>query len=138
MNYNTFYSEVGKLLYAVAKADGHLQKSEYNTLKNVVVKNLVPPETHMDKHGTGAAFYAEIELDFLEENERDPTVAFESFIAFIEKHKTAITNELLNRIKTCAREMAKSYRGITSSESTVLTHLQKELNLIFPKGKPNK
>jgi len=133
MNYNTFYSEVGKLLYAVAKASGHVHKNEYEKLKSIVSHRLAPRETHNDTHGTDTAYYAEFEFDYLEENEIDPEAAFDSFIDFIEKHKTAITPELLQRINTCVKELAESYRGITKSESTMLTNLRKELKRIFKK-----
>jgi hypothetical protein len=133
MNYNTFYSEVGKLLYAVAKADGHIRKNEYEKLKNIVTQRLAPSEMHNDKHGTDTAYYAEFEFDYLEENEIDAEAAFNSFLAFIEKHKTAITPELLDRINKSVQELAGSYRGITSSESTILTTLKKEMKRIFKK-----
>ncbi|MFI5204183.1 MAG: hypothetical protein ACHQF2_06780 [Flavobacteriales bacterium] len=131
MNYRDFYSEVGKLLYAIAKADGHIQKHEFEKLREVVTNVLVPAEMHKDAHGTDTAWYAEIEFDYLEENLSDPQAAFESFVSYVEKHKTAITPELRDRIYVCARELAKAYRGITSSESTVLINLWDEMTRIF-------
>src|SRR5690606_13704785 len=79
MLYRQFYSELGKLLYAVADVDGMISQKEKKALQELVRKELVPVEKHTDKFGTDVAFYAEIEFDFLEDSMVEPEEAFESF-----------------------------------------------------------
>ena len=89
MLYKDFYSELGKLLYAVADIDGVITQSEKKVLHEIVRKELVPAEKHKDEFGTDAAYYAEIEFEYLDEEIGDADAAFNSFIDFVEEHHTA-------------------------------------------------
>ncbi len=52
MLYKKFYSELGKLLYAVAEIDGIITNKEKKALLEIVKKELVPADNHIDKFGT--------------------------------------------------------------------------------------
>ena len=67
MRYKNFYSELGKLLYAVAKADGKISKSEAEAIHKAVKEELVPQETHTDEFGTDAAHFTEIEFEIMDQ-----------------------------------------------------------------------
>ena len=71
MLYKNFYSELGKLLYAVADIDGVITQAEKKALHEIVKKELVPAEKHTDEFGTDAAYYAEIEFEYLDEEQMD-------------------------------------------------------------------
>jgi uncharacterized tellurite resistance protein B-like protein len=63
-----FYSELGKLLYAIAAVDGRIHAKESATMKRVVSEQLVPQEASTDHFGTDQAYITEFEFDVMAEN----------------------------------------------------------------------
>ncbi len=127
MLYKNFYSELGKLLYAVAKADGHISPREAKEIHRAVAEELVPQETATDEYGTDAAHFAEIEFEIMDETMADPEVAFDSFVMYVEEHKSAFDARLREITLKVARQVAESYRGVNRKEAKVLDKLQAEL-----------
>lgn len=58
-----FYSEIGRLLYAIAAVDGRIHAKEADTMRRVVTEQLVPRETARDHFGTDQAYITEFEFD---------------------------------------------------------------------------
>ena len=80
MDYKEFYSELGKLLYAVADIDHVITQKEKKALTDIVKKELAPTEVHKDAFGTGTAYYTAMEFDILDDEIADSETAFNSFI----------------------------------------------------------
>jgi|ERR1019366_4563009 hypothetical protein len=130
MLYREFYSEIGKLLYAVADIDGVITQQEKKKLQDIVKNELVPIEHHTDAVGTDAAYYTEIEFDFLDEQIADAETAFESFIDFIEEHHTAFDEKMKKVCLHIAKELAAAYRGTNKKETLLLKKLKQKLETI--------
>lgn len=130
MEYSEFYSELGKLLYAVCDIDGMITKQEKEKLQEAVKKELVPAEVHSDSAGTDFAYYSEIEFDFLDETIADAPAAFESFIDFVEEHHTAFDARMKKASLHVAKELASVYRGVNKKEQALITKLKKSLEKI--------
>jgi uncharacterized tellurite resistance protein B-like protein len=130
MHYKEFYSELGKLLYAVSDIDGTLSKAEKNKLQEIVKKELVPAETHVDDFGTNTAFYSEIEFDFMDEEIGDAVTAFESFIDFVEDHHTAFDAQTKKASLHVMKELADAYYGTNKKEKELIQKATKLLNKI--------
>ncbi len=64
MDYRMFYSALGKLLYAVADADGIVSPQEKENMFELVQKRLMHKETHTDEFGTNDAWYAAFEFEY--------------------------------------------------------------------------
>src|SRR4051812_964690 len=116
MIHRQFYSELGKLLYAVADADGIITEKERQTLLKIVRQELLPDENHYDEFGTNAAFYAEFEFDFMEEQIISPDDALDSFINFIEEHRNAINERIKDICIRVTTELATAYYGMSRKE----------------------
>ena len=127
MKYTDFYSELGKLMYAIAKADGKVGNEEYNTLKKIVREELLPLEKSTDEYGTDNAFYTEMEFDYLEDNYGDPILAFNSFIDYVEAHKSTFNEKIVNLIKRISSRIASSEFGIDANEQKYLDKLNQKL-----------
>ncbi len=108
MQYNQFYSELGKLLYAIADSDKRISPKEKARLLKIIEKDLLPVETHKDGFGSSVAFYPEIEFTYLEDEIADPEAAFDSFLNFIDKHRTAIDHKMRDTCLHFAIEIAKT------------------------------
>ena len=130
MIYKEFYSELGKLLYAVADIDGVITQKEKKKLEDIVRKELVPGEEHQDEFGTNSAYYSEIEFDFLDEGIVDAESAFESFIDFVEEHHTAFDETMSEVCLHVVKELAAAYRGTNKKEKALLEKLKMKLEEI--------
>lgn len=124
MRYKNFYSELGKLLYAVAKADGTISEKEAKEIHKAVAEELVPQEPNTDEFGTDAAHFAEIEFEIMDETMADPEMAFDSFITYVEDHHTAFDSRLQRITLEVAQRVAESYRGLNRKEAEILDRLK--------------
>lgn len=126
-----FYSELGKLLYAIADADGTVSKKEKNKLQELIKNELLPNEKNNDEFGTDAAYYAAIEFEIMDDMITEPEVAFESFINFIEEHKTAIDRKMIVATRKVATKLADTYYHTNKKEKQFLQTLNKKLDSIL-------
>lgn len=127
----TFYAELGKLLYAMAYVDGLISPAEKRKLQDIVKNELTLSESHIDQYGTNVAYYTEIEFDFLDEEMADSEAAFDSFINFMETHHTAFDDSLKTVCLHVINQLASVYKGINSKEKQLLNKLKKSFELVL-------
>ncbi len=128
MRYKQFYAELGKMLYAVADIDGKIAPAEKRKLRELVKKELVPAENHLDEFGTDAAYFTEIEFDYLEESISDPADAFESFLQYMEDHQTALDHHLISVTRKVSAALAEAYHHTSKREKALLVRLNNKLD----------
>jgi hypothetical protein len=128
MIYKNFYSEVGKLLYALAKADGSIAPEEIRAIHKLVLEDLVPLESSTDEFGTDSAFYVEMEFDYLNENFYDPEVAFNSFVDYVEDHYTAFDENLKEVVFNVAETLTDSFHETNIKDHYMILKLKEVLN----------
>jgi len=128
MIYKNFYSEVGKLLYALAKADGSIPPEEIKAIHQLVLKDLVPLENSTDEFGTDSAFYVEMEFDYLNENFYEPDVAFNSFITYVEDHYSAFDEKLKSAIIKVAETLINSFHETNIQDHNYILKLKETFN----------
>ncbi|HSH67031.1 MAG TPA: hypothetical protein VLB84_14875 [Bacteroidia bacterium] len=138
MNHKEFYSELGKLLYAVIDNDGVVSKSEKERLKTIVKKQLVPLEHHVDAYGTNIAFYSEMEFDVLEDTLPDIESTFNSFMDFVEEHQTEFDDTMKKVSLIIVKELSNVYLGTNKLERRLIDQLTKRLNKIKIKKRTQK
>lgn len=127
MNHQLFYKELGRLLYAIAAADGVVEDKEVSTLERVVKEQLVPTEPGTDHFGSDQAFIAEYEFEVLADQGADADGCFDSFIAYISQHLGELKPEMRDLIERMADAVADSFHGTNKSELGYLIELRKEL-----------
>ncbi len=130
MFYRQYYSELGKMLYAIANVDGVISEKEKDTLKQLVRKELAPSEKHTDKFGTDAAYYTEIEFDILEDTLQDSDAAFDSFIDFLESHHTAIDQHMRDATLKITKQLATIHHKPNKKVVELIKKLEKVLKLL--------
>jgi hypothetical protein len=138
MNHKEFYSELGKLLYAVIDNDGVVSKSEKDRLKTIVKKQLVPLEHHVDAYGTNIAFYSEMEFDVLEDELPDIESTFNSFMDFVDEHQTEFDDTMKKVSLIIVKELSNVYLGTNKLERRLIDQLTKKLNKIKIKKRTQK
>lgn len=127
MLYKEFYSELGKLLYAVADVDKVITQQEKTELQKIVRNELVPLEKHTDEFGTDAAYYSEMEFDITDDQILDSESAFNSFIDFVTEHHTAFDERMKKVSIHVVEEIASSYRGKNKKEKAIIKKLKNQL-----------
>jgi hypothetical protein len=135
MLYEEFYSELGKLLYAVADIDKVITSEEKRKLQEIVRGELVLQEVHHDGFGTDAGWYTEIQFDYLDEVIGDTDAAFNSFIYFVEEHHTAFDEKMKRLSLQVAQELANAYRKINKKEKALLNELKNRIERIDVKAR---
>lgn len=127
MLYKQFYSEIGKLLYAVADVDGVISPAEKKTLKDLIRTELVPVENSKDEFGTDSAYYAEFEFDILEEANASPKAAFDSFINFLDNHHSGFDKKLKDATLLVVTKLADAYHKTSKKEEVLIKQLKMKL-----------
>ena len=125
----SYYKELGKLLYAVAKADETINPNEVKELKRIIKSELVPAEKETDKFGTDAAFYTEFEFETYEEMDIDAELAYDSFISFVKEHDNYVTLEMREKAYFIATNVSDSFKGKNKAEKSLINRLKKDLKL---------
>lgn len=128
--YKQFFSEFGKLLYAIADVDGSISQKEKNAIHEIVNKQLIPLVPKKDSYGTNVGYYSEFEFDIMEDASLDPEIAFESFINFIQAHHSAIDSKMIDAIRKVSETLADTYHHSNKKEKKLLFKLNKKLDEI--------
>jgi uncharacterized tellurite resistance protein B-like protein len=128
MEAQLFYKELGRLLYAIAAADGQVNDQEVRTLKRIVSQQLVPQEASTDHFGTDQAFITEFEFEVLAERGAAMEEAFDSFIAYMSRDRTDLAPERKQLIYRCADAVANAFHGVGKAELPLLIELHKHLH----------
>lgn len=129
MDYQEFFIETGRLLYAIAMADGEVQPDEQARILGIIRQNLKELEDSHDAFGTANAFYTEFEVERLIDFRVEPREAFASFIEFVRENGGEITAGIRSQIVKMAENVAESYNGIENHEAELLQRLRKELKV---------
>ncbi len=127
MDYQEFYIETGRLLYAIAMADGEIQEDEKSKMLNLVRDTLRKLENSVDAFGTSNAFYTEFELERLIDFNVESEESFNSFIDYLELNVSEITPDLKEIIISMAEEVAEAWDGVVAEENLYLNRLKESL-----------
>jgi hypothetical protein len=131
MDHIQFYKELGKLLYAIANADGMIREKEVAGLQKIIAEELVPQEVEVDEYGVNDAWYTEYEFEELEENAADVETAFNHFVNYYKEHRSEINQEMKVNCMRVAEKAAQNFVNMDHFEKFYLKKLRHEL---FSKG----
>lgn len=114
-NTKALYQNLGKLFYAVASVDGSVEGVEINTLKSIVT---------LEWKGSENAIAIIGMFDWLNNTQDyDANACFESFLDYMESHKTLFTNSLKILILKTAKKIAYSFSKNNKAELILLAQL---------------
>jgi uncharacterized tellurite resistance protein B-like protein len=125
--YMKFYKQLGKLLYAVAKADGKIQEPEVRAIHEIVITDLVPIEDSVDQFGTDAAFYAEFEFEILRDHGSPKDKVYQSFLDYVKDNNKNLKPNLRDLIMKSVEKVAEAHLGTEPAEAALIADLRKHL-----------
>ncbi|MCF8298130.1 MAG: hypothetical protein K9J13_11335 [Saprospiraceae bacterium] len=130
MNYKQFYVNLGKLVYAIAMADGSVQQEEIEKFREDLNELLIPLQEGVDEFGMDSAFYTEFEFEKLLDKKVSMKEAFDSFMIFIDENKSDFTIELKAICIKIVENVANAYQGVVKEERELINALTEKLNSI--------
>ena len=124
-----FYKELGKLVYALAKADGEIQVKESDKLIEILRGTEIYCEQGEIITLQAEKYYTEFEFMLYKEKKIAVKDAFSSFINFIKTNFIHIDDKMKKMTLTLAKKILKSHKGINRLEQKMLD----ELTLVLSK-----
>lgn len=124
-----FYKELGKLVYALAKADGEIQVKESDKLIEILRGTEIYCEQGEIIPLQSEKYYTEFEFMLYKEKKIAVKDAFSSFINFINNNFTHIDDKMKKITLALAKKILKSHKGINRLEQKMLD----ELTLVLSK-----
>ena len=128
MDYKEFYTELGKLLYAVAKADGEVQDEELHKIYQMVVDDL-SDELLFNRGEEVDAYYTEFEFEALIDQNVDIHAAVHSFNEYYEKNQELFNDKMKQTTLKAMIAVADAFEGIIPEEQALIDEITKKLNL---------
>ncbi|HLV14272.1 MAG TPA: hypothetical protein VKY41_03755 [Xanthomarina sp.] len=126
-----FYEVLGKLFYAIAVADGMVEVSEVNKLKEIVKKDWLLVDKTEDAFQTDAAYQIEVVFDWLHsQNNLNSDSLFNEFVTYKNEHSHFFTSTIKQLIIKTAHAIAGSFSRKNKSELILLAKLDMELKKI--------
>lgn len=127
-NIKQYYKELGKLVYAVAAADGAVQPEEKEKLHQFVLKEMAYHEQSVDSSGMNQAFYVDFEFDATEEKHPASTEIAKSYTRFVhanyEPNDEALIKNSLQLIEAVALAYSKK------NEKNIIDNIRQEMKEI--------
>ncbi|OIP01553.1 MAG: hypothetical protein AUJ98_03860 [Bacteroidetes bacterium CG2_30_33_31] len=126
MEYKEYYTELGKLLYAVAKADGEVQDEELYQIYKIVVEE-ISDDNLFERGEEVDSYYTEFEFEALIDKNTDMHEAFNSFLLFYGENEKDFTKKMKLTTLKAMEAVANAYEGIVPEEQLLIDNLKKRL-----------
>lgn len=123
MFYEELYTELGKLFYHLAAADGKVQEEEKEALHKIIKTRWKLLEDSADEFGTDMANLIEFSFDY-ESSEIETENGLESFTDFYKQNKGQFKSAITKRILETAEEISEAYRGKNKEEKEIVKNLR--------------
>ncbi len=127
-NVKQYYKELGKLVYAVAAADGAIQPEERDKLHQFVLKELAEKESTSDSSGMNQAFYVDFEFDATEEKHPATNDVIKGYTRFVHANHEPNDTALLNNSVKLLESVALAYSK--KNEKDIIETVKHEMNEI--------
>jgi hypothetical protein len=128
METKEFYVQLGKLLYAMAMADGEVQDEEIQALYKMVINEL-SDETVFNQEEVNV-FHTEFEFEALLDKNANKHEAFQSFITFFDANHPHFTVEMKKVCLHAVNQIAQSFQGIIAEERDMIEALEQRMKKI--------
>lgn len=125
-NIKQYYKELGKLVYAVAAADGAVQSEEKEKLHQFVLKEMAYHEHSVDSSGMNQAFYVDFEFDTTEEKHPPANEIIKSYIRFVHTNYEPSDKELIKNSLKLLEAVALAYSK--KNEKNIIDAIRQEMS----------
>jgi hypothetical protein len=129
MNYTEFYTEIGKLAYAIARADGVINSSEVDKICDFIGMEMEHIDAD-DKNSEEAVLQAVVEFNKLRNENASAKDAYLDFFKFIDGHTELFNQRIKNLCINISLRIASAHEGIDETERALIEKLRRKLDSI--------
>ncbi len=129
MDYSVFYTELGRLSYAIARADGIVQTEEVDKICEFIGQEIESTGSE-DHNRREAVFGAATEFNKLRKNNASAREAFTGFTGYVDLNLQAFDLRMKNLCIRIAMRIASASEGVNETESALISKLKKKLDAI--------
>lgn len=127
-NVKQYYKELGKLVYAVAIADGAIQEEERDKLHEFVLKELADKEPTTDSSGMNQAFYVDFEFDEAAEKLLPIDQVIKGYTRFVQSNREPDDKVLIRNSVKLLESVADAYSK--KKEKNIIDNVRHEIDQI--------
>jgi uncharacterized tellurite resistance protein B-like protein len=129
MNYKEYYTALGSLVYAIAKADGSIQTEESAAIFHFVISQLVGLEKESgDGKSALEAFNLEREFHKLKKENATVKEAYDGFVEFLDKNKDHCDEKFKTTCINVMEKVAGAYNNIEESEKAIIDKIKEKIS----------
>lgn len=129
MDYSALYTELGRLAYAIARADGIIHSKEIDLVCDFIGQEIEKTGAE-DHHKREAVLQAGVEFNNLRKNNASAKEAFTGFTGFIETNPSLFDARIRNLCINISLRIASAYEGMDETELALINKLKKKLDSI--------
>lgn len=118
---NLYYA-MGEMAYAVAKADGVIQREEKQKLHDIVVKEAKASDPDID--------VSEIIFHILQKSDHDFETAYKWSMDTFKKHSYWLTDDMKVDFAAVIEKVAYAFDSVTIDEKSVVERFRKDIEAI--------
>jgi hypothetical protein len=119
-----FYSELGKLLYAVANADGNISVQESAEISNQIRERLLHREMNTDRFGSNKAWVTQFAFDTAADKNLNPGDVLHAFMDYAREQADRLTDQEIDTCLNMCDHIAEAYRHRNKKENELITKLR--------------
>jgi len=131
MEYSGFYTELGRLAYAIARADGIIHTREIDKVCDFIGLE-IEKTASQDHDKREAVLQAGVEFNSLRKKNASAKEAFTGFMGFIESNSSIFDTRIKNLCINISLRIASAHEGMDETELALINKLKKKLDSINP------
>ena len=129
MDYSVFYTELGRLAYAVARADGIVQTEEVDKICEFIGQEIENTGSANHSH-RDAVLGAGAEFNRLRKISASARETYTGFTNYIDSNAGIFDKRIKNLCIRVAMRIAAANEGVNETESALIDKLKKKLDSI--------
>jgi hypothetical protein len=130
MDYSSFYTELGRLAYSIARADGIVQGVEVDRICDLIGQEIEANKSE-DHNMREAVLGAAAEFNNLRVNNASAREAFNGFTGFVDANPNAFDSRMKHLSLRVALRIASAHDGVNETELALIEKLKKKLDSVI-------
>jgi hypothetical protein len=119
-----FYSELGKLLYAVANADGNISVLESAEISKQIRERLLHREMNTDRFGSSKAWVTQFAFDTAVDKNLNSREVLNAFMDYAREQADRLTDQEIDICLNMCDHIAEAYRHRNKKENDLIAQLR--------------
>jgi len=129
MDYSVFYTELGKLAYSIARADGVVQSEEVDKICDLIGEEISVNDAD-ESFQRETVLETAAEFNKLRNENASARDAFNGFTNYLDSNISEFDHRIKNLFIRVAMRIAAANEGVNETESALIDKLRKKLSAV--------